>query len=271
MTLALGSNNFAGRNQVENTPVIKQPDAPKRVKAGVLATTALGVGLGTAACFKRCGFSANPVKIAKNFKNSGFAKMEYDWKNVLTIASSSVLGGLTGGLIFDKKENMKAKIREATIQMLANIMIPLGCVAGGTKLFDKTLKNPLLKLMKQVDEKGLPKVNGQAAKWMNVGVTALTLGAAIFGGNKATNILNEKLYNIKDDRKVKVADLSGHIDDTCLAITTGFGPNNAIAKVVSRVIPLALLVCGYSTGITQEWPDDVKESRKADPTKPFRL
>lgn len=249
----------------------RQPEASKKVKAGVMATTALGVAAGTAACFKRCGFTVNPAKIAKDFKNSGFVKMDYDWKNVITIASSSVAGGLAGGLLFDKKENMKAKIREATIQMLANILIPLGCVAGGTKLFDKTLKNPLLKIMKQVSPDGKPLTNGKAAKWMNIVVTALTLGAAIFGGNKATNILNEKIYNIKDDRKVKVADMSGHIDDTCLAISTGFGPDNVVAKVVSRIIPLALMVCGYSTGIVQEWPDDIKESRKADPTKPFRL
>ncbi|MBR1753863.1 hypothetical protein IJ732_03420 [bacterium] len=258
-------------NSIKSIREIKQPEASKKVKAGVMATTVMGVTAGTALSLKRGGYSINPIKIAKDFKNSGLMKMEYDWKNIMRIASGSVAGGLAGGLIFDKKENMKAKIREATIQMFANIMIPLGCVAGGTKLFDKTLKNPLLKLLKQVGADGKPLSNGMVAKWMNVGVTTATLLGAIVGGNKATNLVNEKIYNIKDDRKVKIADMSGHIDDTCLAISTGFGPNNVVTKAVSRVIPLALMVCGYSTGVTQEWPDDVKESRKADPTKPFRL
>ena len=262
--------NFSA-NQLQYNEQVKQPEASKKVKAGVMATTALGVAAGTAVAFKRGGHSINPVKIAKDIKNSGFAKVDYDWKNIITISLGSVFGGLTGGLIFDKKENMKAKIREATIQILANILIPLGCVAGGTNLFEKTIKKPLLKALKKVTPDGKPNTNCMTAKWMNAVVTVATLGAAIFGGNKATNILNEKLYNIKDDRKVKVADMSGHIDDTCLAISTGFGPNNAVAKVVSRVIPAALMVCGYSAGVTQEWPDDIKESRKADPTKPFRL
>lgn len=259
------------QNTSNNTVAPVRGEASKKVKAGVLATTTLGVAGSVALCFKKSGFSCNPVKILKDFKNSGFAKMEYDWKKVLTVASGSLAGGLAGGLIFDKKENANAKIREATIQMLANILIPLGTVAGGTKLFDKYAKAPLLKLMKQVDANGMPKMNGKASNWMNVAVTGVTLMGAIFGGNKVTNILNEKIYNIKDDRDVKLADLSGNVDDTCLAITTGFGPNNVVAKAVSRIIPLALIVGGYATGVTQEWPDEYKESRKADPNKPFRL
>lgn len=255
---------------VEETRV-KQPKAPSHVKKGVLLTTALGVASGVAISFKRSGHSINPIKIAKDFKNSGFAKLDYNWKDILTISTSSVAGGLVGGAIFDKKENMKAKIREATTQMLANIIIPLMCVAGGTKAFNKTLKEPLLKFMKQVSSDGKALLKGKVASAMDVVITALTLATGIFAGNKASNLLNEKIYNIKDDRKVKLADMSGHVDDTCLAISTGFGPENPIAKVVSRIIPLALLICGYSTGCMQEWPDDIKESRKADPSKPFRL
>lgn len=272
-SINFGTTSHVQKNNhnMHHAPEVKQPDAPTKVKAGVLATTILGVAGGVAMCFKRNGHSTNPVKILKDIKNSGFGKLDYDWKNVITIATSSVVGGLAGGAIFDKKENMKAKIREASIQVLANILIPLGCVAGGTKFYDKKIQTPLLKKLKQFTKDGKVNTNGKLANMLKVATTALCLGTAIVGGNKVTNIMNEKIYNIKDDRKVKIADFSGHIDDSCLAITTGFGAQNVVGKVVSRIIPIALMVSGYSTGVVQEWPDDIKESRKADPTKPFRL
>lgn len=41
---------------------------------------------------------------------------------VSRLAICSVGGGLLGGVIFDKKENIPAKIRESIIQLVGNIL-----------------------------------------------------------------------------------------------------------------------------------------------------
>ena len=250
----------------------RQPEASGKVKACVFATTALGVGAGTALCFKRHNYSINPSKIFKNFKNSGFMKVPfYDWKNILTISTSSILGGLTGGVLFDKKENRNAKIREGTIQFLANIVVPLTFVAGGINMFCKYLKGPILKLLKQTDFKGSPKMHGTVGKWMDVFATAGFLFTGLTFGNRATNLLNEKLYNIRDNRKVKPADFSAHLDDLCLGISVGLGDKNPFTAAISKIIPATLIVCGYSTGVKQEWPPHIKQTKRANPNKPIKF
>ena len=193
--------------------------------------------------------------IKQPLKEWGISKIKYDWKNVIILAASSITGGLIGGAVFDKKENIKAKLRESLIQMLGNILIPLACVAGGSELFDKHLKN------KVIDGLNLRGKKLQGAP--SVVISAACLVAAIILGNKTTNLINEKIYHLKDNRHVKFADMSGHIDDTCLAMSLA-NPGSKFSDKISRVIPLALLVCGYSSGIMQEWPEEVKPFKKID-------
>lgn len=246
----------------------KQPDAPTKVKIGSFLGTAIGVAAGVLIAIKR-GKVIEPVmlKEAGNIvkkqigdipaKQIGKIKatlknVNYDELNVITIATGSILGGVLGGSLADDKKNLKAKLREGLIQLGGNILIPLACVGGGSRLFKKFLEKPIINKFKIS-----PKFHA-APGIIN---STLCLGAAIFLGNKATNIINEDLYHLKDDRKVKVADMSGHIDDTCLAISLA-SPGSKISSTVSRIIPLALLVCGYSSGVMQEWPDDIIDSRR---------
>ncbi len=235
----------------------KQPNASRNIKAGVFLTTVGGVLAGLAIAHKKAGFSINPVKLIKTktpLKDWGIFKIKYNPLDVIILSSGSILGGLAGGAIFDKKENMKAKYREGIIQMFGNILTPLICVAGGMKIFEK-FENNIIKATK---------LKGRMAKLPNVAASALCLLTGIILGNKVCNLINEKIYHIKDDRHVKVADMSGHVDDTCLAVSLA-NPNSKVGHTVSRFIPIALLVCGYSTGIIQEWPDDIKEKRKIVP------
>lgn len=233
--------------EMRNVSALKQPDAPKNVKRGVLLTTALGIATGVAIAYNR-------GKLLQGATKKNLMTIDYDWKNVLTMASCSISGGLIGGAIFDKKENMKAKLREALIQMLGNIIVPIICVGGGTHLYDKYLKDAVIKKLN---------LKGKTTGIPHVIVTALCLATAIYAGFKTGNFINEDVYNIKDDRKFKFADMSGHLDDTCMALSLA-DPNNIISKTASRIIPLALMVCGYSTGIMQEWPDDIKSLRHID-------
>ncbi len=234
---------------------IKQPEASKHVKRGVFLTTALGVATGVAIALKRGKCIKDPKLISGKLKFlNPLMKVDYDWKNVIIMAGCSILGGITGGAIFDKKENFKAKCREGIIQMGGNILIPLGCVGGGSALYDKFLAQKVINKFK---------LAGPKAEIPGAIIALITLSAAIFFGNKTTNFINEEIYHIRDDRGVKFADMSGHLDDTCLALSKA-SKDSVISKVASRVIPLALLVCGYSSGVMQEWPPEARIARKVD-------
>lgn len=246
----------------------KQPEASKYVKRGVLMTTIMGVTAATFLCMKRHKFDIGTTKGLIN----GLKNLEYEKEVVPMIAAGSIAGGLLGGAIFDEKKNMKAKFREAGIQMLANVLIPLACVDKGSKLFKTFVKKPAMHKLNLTDTGIRASKKGRViAGLFDIAALVTSLGAAIGVGNKVSNLINEKIYNIRDDRNVKVADLSGHVDDTCLALTASFDKTSPIAGVsskVSRIIPLALLVCGYSSGVMQEWPDDLKAQRKVNPNKP---
>ncbi|MCQ2789693.1 MAG: hypothetical protein MJ229_04855 [bacterium] len=263
--------NFGKKKDVTFSAYSKQPEASKKVKAGVFATTLLGVSTATALCMKGKGFNISNKEGILN----GLKKLEYEGYVVPAIAAGSIGGGLLGGALFDDKRNMKAKLREAAIQMFANVLIPLFCVEKLGGLFKSKVKNPIMKKMNlPLAGENLPKKARVVAGLFDIGSLVFSLGSAMVLGNKATNLMNEKIYNIRDDREVKVADLSGHVDDTCLALSRAFdktSPIGAVSSKISRIIPAALLVCGYSSGVVQEWPDDVKELRKVDPSKPFRL
>ena len=233
----------------------KQPEASAKVKKGVLMTTVGGVLAGMAIVLKKGGYSINPAKMFKGAaKNWGITKVDYKEWEVIILAASSISGGLLGGHLFDKKDNMKAKLREAVIQMGGNILIPLGCVGGGARIYDKFYKQKVINKFKLSKKKeGIP----------NMILAAVTLGLAIYLGNKTANFINEDIYKIRDDRSIKVADMSGHVDDTCMAISLA-DSESIISKTISRIIPLALLVCGYSSGIMQEWPEEKRAARKID-------
>lgn len=247
-------------------------NAPKKVKTGVFFTTLLGVGTAMAFAlkgkFKPNGetYSLNPSKIFKTLKNSpkdlGLFGAVYDSekkeveKLVGKLAVGTVAGGLLGGAIFDKKENMKAKLRESIIQLVGNIFTPLACVSGanrvfkkyGAKYFKQALKtDPLLTKI----TRGLPA--------LIVSGSSLLVGISL--GNKVGNFINEKIFHIKDKRKVKMADMSPHVDDLCLAVSL-VSPGSSLGAVITRFVPAALMVAGYSTGVMQEKPEILAKNAK---------
>lgn len=225
-----------------------QKDVPAKVKVGVFLTTLAGVTAAMLFSLKKHNLSLNPFKnLFKSPKNWGifneklYSEKELPWL-VSKLAIGSVGGGLIGGAIFDKKENMKAKFREAIIQLVGNIFTPLLCVAGGGALFKKYLEPGIIKKLN---------LNGKAKGVPKAIATGLTLVGAIFLGNKVGNTINQKVFNVDDNRKLKLTDMSPHIDDLCLSLTLG-ASDSKIGTVLSKFIPAALMVAGYSTGVTQE-------------------
>lgn len=221
---------------------------PTTTKLGVLFTTLVGIGVAMSYA-KGHGLPINPSRLFKKSPAEwGLFDVKFDSekkeveKLVAKLAFGSVGGGLVGGALFDKKENMSAKCREAVIQLVGNIFTPLLCVAGGMRLF-KNYEPKVLDSMKFLkgNFKGLPKLI----------VSGASLVAGIVLGNKVGNITNEKMFNIKDNRKIKLSDMSPHIDDLCLALSLV----GSDTPILTRIIPAALLIAGYSTGVAQEKPD----------------
>lgn len=235
------------KKEAEFKSVLNKKEVPGGVKLGAFVMTLLGVGAAMAVTIKK---QKMPLNNLKDFFN-GLVKIKYCSKEheveklVGRVAIGSVGGGLLGGAIFDKKENMNAKYREAIIQMVGNIATPLACVSLGIHLFEDKAEAKIVEMMK---------LTGKSAKVPKIVASAGLLVAAIFLGNKVGNALNEKLFSVNDNRKLKLADMSPHIDDACLALSLVASESSC---VVSRIIPAALMIAGVSTGIAQERPERV--------------
>lgn len=233
-----------------------EPKASNKVRIGVLLTTAAGVAIAMARTFKKKELPMNNIKdFFHNLAHIKYdnEKNEVEWL-VGRLAIGSVGGGLAGGLLLDKKENRKAKYREAIIQLVGNILTPLACVDLGMKGFNKFIDPKLQKALKLSEKtRSIP---GMAA-------SAGLLGVAIILGNKVGNYLNAKLFRVNDKRKLKLTDMSPHIDDACLALSLVPSENSStIGTYLKRIIPAALMIAGYSTGTAQKRPNIIEHDNK---------
>lgn len=250
----VSSINFKGDSSVNEE---KKPEKrSNKLKTGVFLTTLAGVSTALAIMLKTKGYSLNPVKIfSKSPKEWGIFNAVYDGekheveKLVGGLAVGSVAGGLIGGKLFDKKENMKAKYRESIIQLVGNVATPLACVSLGMRGFKKI--EP--KVLKFLQGNRTKPINSIVKGIPSVLSTTLCLIGGILLGNKVGNTINKNVFKCDDNRKIKVADMSPHIDDLCLSLSL-VAANSPIGGYVTRVIPAALMIAGFSTGIAQEKP-----------------
>lgn len=237
----------------------------KIIKTEVFLSTLAGVGTALAIIAKKQGFSLNPKKIfSQHPKDWAIFKIvkESDKKakdlkfhepEIIGIGAGSVLGGLAGGCIFDDKKHRKSKLKESVNQMLGDIMIPLAFVAFPTRKY-KAFEALAQKETKHLKLKGLSEFI-QDNKLLNiicpVLVSGVSLGAGIIAGNRTSNLINEKVYGEKVERKIKATDFAPHLDDVCLAVTLMAGPQSVIGSVISRFVPAALSVAGNEVGNTK--------------------
>ena len=249
-----------------NTPSFGHSDRTnmnRKQKTVVTAFSVAGMTPVIMVMAKKKGFSLSPKKIIQTplkewaiFKYAPSEKaIDFgDPINIMATAFGSVAGGFIGGSIVDKS-NIKAKKREVLNQILGNVIVPITTVWLGSKLFSKYQSRL---------EEGMPQIKSlsKSAKFFNkvlkklpqVGATLAALGAGIFLGNRVSNYLNEKIYRKKVDRNIRVTDFAPHIDDLCMA-TTMMSPTSTFGQKLGKVIPLALIVPGYQTGIAQDNED----------------
>ena len=291
-----GVNNIKNRRFAEfktsQNKAINFEHAPKEHSSqkqcstgGVFLTTAAGVGTALALISKKQGFSLNPQRIIHskpkdwaifkifNKKHPDAKVLEFEEPEILTMAGGSVAGGLLGGAVFDDKKHFKAKAREAVNQMLGNVIIPVLCVGGISRVYDK-YKKPILNavpqikysnnnfLIRKLSTKLQPQNLQKAANILQATtkytnkflkilppsvLTASALVVGIVAGNKVSNFINEKVFHKKVERKIQGTDFAPHVDDLSMAITL-MADKSAVSSVISRTIPAFLCVPGMEVG-----------------------
>ena len=166
----------------------------------------------------------------KNFKIGDILKVDFNSAlRTMGLATASLVGGLTAGLIADDKKYRKPKLKEAMHQFLGNIITPIAIVGIATSWIEKQkysrVKSTLL---------------GFAAAMIGVGL-------GVTGGNKIANVVNEKIYKEDDKRKVGIKDFGIHVDDI-FAVMGMTDLGESVKSFVSKALPVVFLICGYEAG-----------------------
>ena len=202
-------------------------DYSTKDKCIVAGTTALGVTGSLLALAKYRGHKLNPKSFMNYLKNTDFL-----CKEIVTMGIGTCLGGLAGGYLIDKdKQNRKAKLREAVMQ-IGNISIPIAIVdladklCNYAKVSDKTAKGKATRII--------------------ASITAIISG--IYLANATMNKLSNYIFkNKSQERDVQATDLSPHLDDV-LASAKYVAKDSQVVHYVQRIIPFALMVAGNEIG-----------------------
>ena len=213
----------------------------KRTQIASVAGSLVGIA-GAVAGVYAMAKKSNPSITLKN--------LNYSEKDVLLIGAGSVLGGLTGGYLADKnKKNKKAKLREASQQFFGNIACPVGLLAVGNKLLDKT-KFKLPKI--NSSSKPAQIVNAVTSVLPKVVVTVASLVGGMELGNKIMNNVNNKIFKEEVKHDVKAEDYLVHADDICLTANMLLKDARSISALTSKVLPLTFVLAGSKTGMQEE-------------------
>ena len=213
----------------------------KRTQMASVAGSLLGI-TGAVAGVYAMAKKGNPAVTLKN--------LNYAEKDVLLIGAGSVLGGLTGGYLADKNgKNKKAKLREASQQFFGNIACPIGLLAVGNKILEKTnFKLPKI----NSSSKPAKVINGVLAVLPKVAVTVTSLVGGMELGNKIMNKVNNKIFKEDVKHNVKAEDYLVHADDICLTANMLLKDARSISALTSKVLPLTFVLAGSKTGMQEE-------------------
>lgn len=222
-------NIYFRKNNLQDTKVSTSTKVASSVGSVAGIVTALAV------IAKKRSIKVVPPVLSIKGAVDIFKKIEFNEKDVIGLASSSILGGFLGGVITDSK-NKKAKAKEGVVQLVGNYIIPSLFVGAGIKL-NKVLNNkykfpPITKPIQ-----------------FAFGFTSLIVG--VIFGNKVSKEINSRIFKEDDYRKLTWKDWAVQFDNACL-VTSMSTAGTILAKVASRIIPVAHLIPGYLVGVQAE-------------------
>ncbi len=155
-------------------------------------------------------------------------RLEFNARDVMLMASSSILGGFTAGTVTDP-QNINAKIKEGVVQLVGNYIFPSVFVGVGMKAVKSFTKSKLIRF-----------VGGFAS-----------LGMGVIAGNKASKAINSFFSHKKEKRDLNWKDWAEQADNACL-VTSLANPGTNIAKYASKFIPISHVIPGYCVGVKTE-------------------
>lgn len=160
-------------------------------------------------------------------QNKNIFKLKYSTKEMLLLSSGAIIGGLTAGMLTDKKDHRKQKMHEGVFQFL-NATVPTLLTASLFSL-TKTFKN----------------LNNTPCK----ALSALTgLIGGMFLASKLANIINDP-YDKVPDRKLTLRDSIANIDDAIGILIVTKVPL-ADKLQIEKALPAVYGLCGYRAGMS---------------------
>lgn len=237
---------FKAETQIEQKPseqkvngVEKKQVSKEKFSFPVLATTIAGTIIPMLIIRKYQikngkvkGFSKESLKNLKFLKKSETVlrsfDIDYSSKEMLMVSSGAVLGGLAGGLLFDKnkeKTNKIAKVKESVFQIF-NVSIPI--VIG-----DQVVK--------------LANKKNWTGAWVKVVAPVIAIGTGMPIAATISNIINNKVIDKEhpDKRKLRVRDAFVHVDDFAGVLVLTKVP---FADELKKILPFLYGMCGYEAG-----------------------
>lgn len=153
-------------------------------------------------------------------------KLEYKLKEVITLSTCSIAGGVLSGILADKKSNKKRKIQEGVFQFM-NATVPTA-IAGG--LLEAIAHS------KKYKESRLAQIGAI--------VTGLAVGMPIAA--KLSNLINDP-KDKEPDRKITLKDSIINMDDALGALVIAKFPL-VEATHLDKAMPAIFAWCGYRAG-----------------------
>lgn len=171
------------------------------------------------------GTALSLLYMLKKQKIKNPLKLEYGMQDMVLVSASSIVGGVGVGLIGEKKEVQKNRLKEGLFQFM-NSAIPTWIVGGVVSLCESK-----------------PKYNTSKNKMFSV-LGGLLVG--MYGSAALANVITDP-KDKHPDRKLTLKDALANIDDAVGALALAKIP--VINKLhIEKVLPLIYTACGYRAG-----------------------
>ena len=162
-----------------------------------------------------------PMLFFAKKQNTNLFKIKYKVKEMVLVSAGSIAGGLTAGLIADKKGNQKQKVNESVFQFMNASLPPL--IVAGLYLVSKNLT-------------------------YRIAATAIGLLGGMQIAAKLSNKINDP-YDKVPDRKLTFKDSIANIDDALGVLVLAKVPL-AEKLHIEKTLPAIYSWCGYRAGIS---------------------